>query len=143
MDKQDSGIMYTIKKKLSANDTSETGGHQAGILIPKDPRILDFFPQLEKEKYNPRVHILFEDPSGNKWEFAFIYYNNKFFDGTRNEYRLTRMTKFMRASDLKSGDELVFKAEKGSYFVSYKRKNNSSSSSSFLKLGSSWKVIQI
>ena len=36
--------MKSISKILSANDIGATGGHQAGILIPKDPRILGFFP---------------------------------------------------------------------------------------------------
>ena len=34
-----------IEKTLSKNDTGETGGHQAGILVPKEPDILGFFPR--------------------------------------------------------------------------------------------------
>ena len=30
-----------ISKELSANDVGETGGHQAGILVPKERKILD------------------------------------------------------------------------------------------------------
>ena len=29
----------TIAKVLSANDTGETGGHQAGILVPREERL--------------------------------------------------------------------------------------------------------
>ena len=39
-----------ISKVLSANDTGETGGHQAGILIPKSEIILSFFPKLSSAK---------------------------------------------------------------------------------------------
>ncbi len=85
---------HKIVKVLSANDTGETGGHQAGILVPKDPALLSFFPKLDPTLYNPRVHLRFLDDAGTFWEFAFIYYNNALFDGTRNEYRLTRMTKY-------------------------------------------------
>ena len=89
-------IEQTISKVLSANDTGETGGHQAGLLIPKQERILSFFPSLDASTLNPRAHLQFEDDVGALWEFAFIYYNNGLFGGTRNEYRLTRMTRFMR-----------------------------------------------
>ena len=96
-----------IVKVLSANDTGETGGHQAGILVPKDPMLLSFFPKLDAGIYNPRVHLRFVDDGGTFWEFAFIYYNNALFDGTRNEYRLTRMTKYIRQAGLAVGDEVI------------------------------------
>jgi len=41
-----------IKKVLSANDSGETGGHQAGILIPKNQDILSFFPVLGNSEKN-------------------------------------------------------------------------------------------
>ena len=40
----------SISKILSANDTGETGGHQAGILVPKQEEILSFFPPLERRE---------------------------------------------------------------------------------------------
>ncbi len=135
--------MHTVAKTLSANDTSETNAHQAGILVPKDPSILSFFPQLSKEDKNPRSHIIFEDQDGSKWEFAFIYYNNKFFGGTRNEYRLTRMTKYIRTSQLSSGDDVIFTKVNEKYQVNYERKNSVVNKAGVLKLGSNWKVIQI
>ena len=96
----------TITKILSANDTGETGGHQAGLLIPKKQELLRFFPKLDSSTLNPRVHLQFADQSGQNWEFAFIYYNNKHFGGTRNEYRLTRMTKYIRQEGLVASDEV-------------------------------------
>lgn len=135
----------SISKILSANDTGDTGGHQAGLLVPKEPEILEFFPRLDKRQKNPRYHLAFYDESDTRWEFAFIYYNNKFFGGTRNEYRLTRMTPFMRMSGLHAGDELILQRDNdGRRHVRYKRRIKSRiSDDGILRLGSSWKVIDI
>ena len=136
--------MKSISKILSANDIGATGGHQAGILIPKDPRILGFFPKLDARHRNPRCHLLFRDDGAGKWEFAFIYYNNALFSGTRNEYRLTRMTRYIRDAGLEIGDEVILKHdEAGNYYVGYHRKNQTTlTTSGVLKLGSGWRVIQ-
>jgi hypothetical protein len=132
-----------ISKILSANDTGDTGGHQAGMLIPKESRILSFFPPLDPELKNPRHHLIFYDEIGGRWEFAFIYYNNRFFGGTRNEYRLTRMTDFIRRNNLKPGDKIVLsRKEGGGGQVSCKRVGSPvRSADDVLKLGSTWKVI--
>lgn len=135
--------VHTISKTLSANDTGETGGHQAGILVPKDNEILSFFPTLHSVDKNPRVHLIFTDDHGKKWEFAFIYYNNKFFGGTRNEYRLTRMTPFFRTHSLCQGDELLMrKTSEGIRSVTFRRsKKTGFNENGVLKLGGGWKVI--
>lgn len=137
--------MQTISKILSANDTGATGGHQAGILIPKDPRLLAFFPTLDPGKYNPRAHLLFTDDAAVKWEFAFIYYNNALFSGTRNEYRLTRMTRYIRDAGLDIGDEVILRRDDHDrYQVGHSRKSQPQfSETGVLKLGSGWRVIQI
>lgn len=139
----------TITKILSANDTGETGGHQAGLLIPREKRILSFFPALDPSRRNPRAHLRFEDQGGHFWEFAFIYYNNKLFGGTRNEYRLTRMTKYIRQASLVTGDEVTMDYHtSGGYSISYRRANEPATTRNeegrtVLKLGSGWKVIDI
>lgn len=133
-----------IAKLLSANDTGETGGHQAGILIPRDEKVLSFFPDLDPSVLNPRCHLRFLDDAGTFWEFAFIYYNNQFFGGTRNEYRLTRMTKFIRQAGLVQGDELALSRRGGRYSVSYRRKKDAPSlTNGVLMLGTGWRVIRI
>jgi hypothetical protein len=133
-----------IVKVLSLNDTGETGGHQSGILVPIQPEILAFFPILNPNEYNPRCHINFLDDDGVFWELAFIYYNNKYFNGTRNEYRLTRMTKYIRQSGLVVGDEIVLSNDGSRYRISFNRRSmNSKSKSGALKLGSGWRVIKI
>lgn len=138
-----------IAKVLSANDAGVTGGHQAGLLIPRTEEILSFFPQLDSNQLNPRAHLNFEDDEGLYWEFAFIYYNNKRFGGTRNEYRLTRMTKYIRDAGLMAGDQVILqRLSNGSYAISYRRENRSvvaekSEGGTVLRLGSGWKVIDL
>ena len=132
--------MQTIEKVLSANDTGETGGHQAGILVPKDPRILDFFPRLDQTIKNPRAVLDIRDDTGHEWTFSFIYYNNRLFGGTRNEYRLTGMTAFFREFNLKTGDTLVFRRVSLRHLnLSYRRAKRGSR---VLKLSGTWKVIE-
>lgn len=133
-----------IAKILSANDTGETGGHQAGILVPRVPDVLAFFPKLDARSYNPRCHLMFLDDGGTFWEFAFIYYNNKFFDGTRNEYRLTRMTRYIREAGLVVGDEVILSREGERYRVSHRRKQQVERvAGGVLKLGTGWRVVQL
>lgn len=102
--------MQTFKKTLSANDAGESGGHQAGILVPKgDADFRAFLPELGNAEKNPRAWIECTDPNGHTWDFCFIYYNNKFHDerGTRDEYRITHMTKFLRSFGAAVGDNFV------------------------------------
>jgi hypothetical protein len=113
----------SIRKVMSANDVGLTASHQAGMLIPKDPQILSFFPKLDAGEYNPRQHIRFRDEAGQFWEFAFIWYNNALGDrgGTRNEYRLTRMTKFLTGLQLRPGDTLWMERDGDDYTIGAKR----------------------
>ena len=113
-----------ISKVLSPNDTGETGGHQAGICVPKGGEVLEFFPDLGNTEKNPRATLFFTDESGKEWKFCFIYYNNKFFDakGTRNEYRLTGMTAYFREHGLKAGDTITLSHQQdGIDIIRYKR----------------------
>ncbi|MGV6971525.1 EcoRII N-terminal effector-binding domain-containing protein [Bacillus halotolerans] len=133
----------SISKVLSANDTGETGGHQAGMLIPKSSDILPFFPHLGKGTKNPRAKLRFIDSSNEEWNFMFIYYNNKFFNGTRNEFRLTGMTAFIRQYNLKAGDKIILSREiDGRRLIKHERVKKDESIN-VLKLGSSWKVVKI
>lgn len=134
-----------ITKIMSRNDTGETGGHQAGILIPKRNEILSFFPELGKNEKNPRCQLTFTDIFKDKWTFSFIYYNNSFFGGTRNEYRLTGMTNFIKMHGIMAGDEVILKRDENEFYtIMYSRKGTTSTEiTGTLKLGNSWKVIRI
>ena len=98
-----------INKKLSANDLGKTGSHQAGILIPKEVVQLDFFPYLNPEDYNPSVEISFFCEDLNEtYSLRYVYYNGK----TRNEYRITRMTKLLRDLGATVGDSLAMQNQR-------------------------------
>lgn len=140
--------MTKIIKKLSANDIGSTGGHQAGILVPKDKEILSFFPSLDPNFKNPRTSLLVREKSdGSQWTFNFIYYNNRFFGGTRNEFRLTCMTKYLRAVNSKVGDDLIFtKNDNGSIFIECIRDSQNQPQIDIhgtLVLDGGWKIINI
>lgn len=116
----------SFAKVLSANDTGATGGHQAGILVPKgNQALLAFFPPLDPAVQNPDAWIEAEDDDGNVWKLRYIYYNNKLHaeNGTRNEYRLTHLTKYLREASAGVGDSLVFTstATPGRYRISVAR----------------------
>jgi hypothetical protein len=135
-------VKKSISKILSANDIGGTGAHQAGMHIPKVEAILSFFPSLNPKEKNPRHVLNFYDESNIKWELAFIYYNNKFFGGTRNEFRLTRMTKFFKSSNLKEGDELILlQTTEGQYKLKFKKQ--SALNNGKLKLSTDWKIINL
>jgi len=134
-----------IGKTLSRNDTGESGGHQAGILVPKQEKILSYFPILTNSEKNPRVNLSFLDHNDDEWFFTFIYYNNKYFGGTRNEFRLTGMTKYFRLYDLVAGDELYLsKDESGQRYCSFdKTDDRPYLENGVLKLSSTWKTVSI
>lgn len=137
---------YEISKILSPNDSGATATHQAGILIPKDEKILGFFPLLDSLSQNPRIRMNFCDENLKIWEFNFIYYNNKFFGGTRNEFRLTGMTSYLRSNNLCAGDEVFFRVNsEQKYFIHYKKhvkpEIRENSGKYVIKMGNKWKVI--
>jgi hypothetical protein len=132
-----------IKKELSRNDTGLTGAHQAGIHIPRRPDILAFFPSLNPKERNPRHTLVFHDETGARWVFIFIYYNNHFFGGTRNEYRLTCMTPFLRAHNLQPGDTITLIRDTQNRLTITYRRLSASVDDGVLRLGASWKIVSI
>jgi type II restriction enzyme len=91
-------------KFLSANDTGDTGAHQAGIYVAKNAiPILFEVPGTKGENKDRRVKIKWQDDFTT--ESRFIYYGR----GTRNEYRITRFGRgfpFLRTEH--TGDLFVF-----------------------------------
>lgn len=134
----------TIRKELSANDIGKTGGHQAGMLIPKAPEILAFFPPLDANEYNPRQRILFTDAAGDRRNFNFIYYNNRLHEkGTRNEYRLTGMTRFLREAHLQVGDAIVLTRSDDDYGIRIDRAGTATQDEGTrLVLTAGWVIIE-
>ena len=131
-----------IEKVLSANDVGETGAHQVGMLVPKTGGLLSFFPALNRVKKNPRSTITLRDDAGREWVWSFIYYNNKLFGGTRDEYRLTSMRLFCQAHGLRSGDVLVFRrSSTDEYSVSVRRQRTVRGN--VVQLRNSWKIVKL
>ncbi|MCO8095368.1 EcoRII N-terminal effector-binding domain-containing protein [Acinetobacter lwoffii] len=108
-------------KTLSRNDIGANGSHQSGFLVPKTIKsLLDFLPPLDSKELNPSKWIDFYDPQGRKWEFRYIYYNNKLHTekGTRNEYRITCTTTFMKENNAMEGDTVfLFQDQDGRYRI--------------------------
>ncbi|MDP2079517.1 EcoRII N-terminal effector-binding domain-containing protein [Pseudotabrizicola sp.] len=97
----------TFIKILSANDVGATGSHMAGILVPKgDGELLSFLPKLDAKVMNPSAWIDCQTPNGEILRLRFVYYNNRLhaLNGTRNEYRITYLTKFLRDAKAQEGD---------------------------------------
>lgn len=106
----------TFIKTLSANDVGTTGGHMGGILVPKgDGELLAFLPRLDPSVLNPSAWIDCETPDGGTLRLRFVYYNNRMHapNGTRNEYRITYLTKFLRDANAKEGDAFEIAQDEG------------------------------
>lgn len=85
----------TFLKIVSPNDAGETGGHQAGIYLPKNT--ISFFfetPGVKGENKEQFINIEWIDNSTTKSRI--IYYGK----GTRNEYRITRLGKKLIVNSL-------------------------------------------
>jgi hypothetical protein len=106
----------SFSKTLSANDVGATKTHQAGILVPKtEKELLAFFPPLDPGIKNPDTWIRCVDEAGIEHKFRFVYYNNKLHDkkGTRNEYRLTYMTGYLKAMAARENDRVELSRQDG------------------------------
>ena len=110
---------------MSATDCGRTKTHQAGMLVPKDRALLDFLPSLCTTVENPDAQFVCVDPLGEVWNFRYVYYNKKLFGtGTRNEYRITGLTKFIKKFEIQPGDELVISRQSpGSYSIAINRQD--------------------
>ena len=113
-------MKITFRKPLSANDIGSNGSHQAGVHIPKTEKgLLAFLPRLDPNMKNPDSWIECIDETEKHFRFRFVYYNNRFHDenGTRNEYRLTYMTAYLRNSKAEVGDLFeISKSENQDFF---------------------------
>ncbi|WP_276526072.1 EcoRII N-terminal effector-binding domain-containing protein, partial [Enterobacter hormaechei] len=86
------GNYFVYIKRLSANDTGATGGHQVGLYIPSGI-VEKLFPSINHTReLNPSVFITAHVSSHDcpDSEARAIYYNSRHFGKTRNEKRITR-----------------------------------------------------
>lgn len=78
-------------KRLSANDTGATGGHQVGLYVPRE-LALQVAPELAETTLNPRRVLTFDLASHEqRRDINLIYYNGRLIEPgkTRDEFRLT------------------------------------------------------
>ncbi len=101
--------MIELVKTLSSNDVGSTGGHQSGVVIPKKIAKQGFFPELNSSIVNPRQQLdAVVESTGKNLRLNYIYYNGKLHKtSTRNEYRLTGISSFLKDSSAQEGDRLV------------------------------------
>jgi len=102
-------------KTLSENDLGVNKSHQSGFLVPHSLIEIGLFEALSKSELNPRMQLHFTDIiQGVVDRPILIYYNNRFFGGTRNEYRITGISRFFKDNGLKPGDAILItrKSEK-------------------------------
>lgn len=81
-----------LVKRLAANDTGATGAHQAGPYVPR-VFIAELFAEVlnRRSEVNPRVtfDVRVASHDAPPADVTLIWYNNRLFGGTRNEFRLT------------------------------------------------------
>jgi hypothetical protein len=100
-------MLSSALKRLSENDVGATRSHQAGFLIPKELVNNGLFEVLPTDILNPRLKLKFVDLSDQSALYlSYIFYNNRNFGGTRLEYRLTGLTRWIKKHGLRSGDVL-------------------------------------
>jgi hypothetical protein len=140
-----------LVKVLTPNDLGLTGGHQAGIHVPREAETVSFFPRLDETGVNPRVSIQFELGGFQTYlTLTFIHYNGKLFGtSTRNEYRLTGLTRYFRQNAAAVGDELELTLDtRDQYGLSLRRQGESSGEASSVNddqivlLSGTWKTIR-
>lgn len=109
-------VEQQFEKVLTANDTGHSGGHQAGIHVPKGQReLIALLPKLSATEKNPSVWLSVVDEQKVRWQFRYVYYNNSLHvaSGTRDEFRITHMTSYFRAVGAKPGDVLIIRGSPG------------------------------
>jgi len=112
-------MIKSALKRLSENDVGETKSHQAGFLIPKEFVNNGLFEALPTDVLNPRLKLRVTDlTDGSSLYLSYIFYNNRYFGGTRFEYRLTGLTRWIKNHGLRSGDVLqITRTDKHDYSV--------------------------
>lgn len=135
-----------IAKQLTANDLGITGGHQAGLHVPKDSPLIRFIRTESKVEENPRVTLnLCDEVTGYICTATLIYYNNAIRGGTRDEFRLTGTTAFLKLLGAEVGDEIILEMDDGETFMASLVKQTFAKSKEneeeLIKLNGKWRLI--
>ena len=133
-----------VQKTLSPNDMGDTKSHQAGIHVPK--ALVDFFPALDESALNPRSTVRLQSEQGLVGTCAYIHYNNGVVgDGTRDEYRITRIRSFLTECGARTGDTIEFhRTGDREYFVRIVDPETKAASGAIVvDLARGWKTVRI
>lgn len=100
---------WLFVKRLSANDTGQTGGNQVGIYIPKDLVKQILKPVARTDIKNPDIFLPAQIQSHRMPEqtVRVIYYNSKKYENRtngRDEQRITRWNTDVSDSPLQDGE---------------------------------------
>jgi hypothetical protein len=120
------------RKILTANDIGITNSHQAGICIPKSGATpMHILPYLDPKIKNPFAWISCIDEESQLWKLKYIYYNSKLHKldssvngreyGTRNEYRITFLSKYLKNKNAQIGDSFEINKKNDIYEISLRR----------------------
>jgi hypothetical protein len=118
-------MIKSVLKTLSENDVGTTKSQQAGFLIPREFVKKGLFEELSSESLNPRLRLRLVDlTDGSEIYCSYIFYNNRNFGGTRLEYRLTGLTRWIKNQGLRSGDVIqISRTGKNDYSVDILKEN--------------------
>ena len=137
-------MVLRVQKSLSPNDTGDTSSHQAGIHVPKV--LVHFFPALNESILNPRSNVRLQSEQGVIGTCTYIHYNNKVVsDGTRDEYRITRIRSFLTECNARTGDTIEFnRVGDNQYVVRIVESETKpvSSDTVVVDLASGWKTVR-
>ena len=134
---------FFVEKLLTPNDIGDTNSHQAGIHIPKS--LSDFFPALAESHLNPRATISFQSSGDAIGVGVYIHYNNKVVaDGTRDEYRITRVRSLLRDLGAIVGDTLeLVRLDTTTYAISVRKARQAPAGALIVNLAHGWRTIRI
>lgn len=136
-----------VWKVLTANDTGETGSHQAAIHIPKHIVRHGFFPELDEESFNPECQIVARmEPTGWRLPLRYVYYNGRLTGvNGRDEYRLTGTPRIFDIVTARAGDLLRFRwLDSEEMEITHHRAIGDDGGSALTGSGrNGWKVVQV
>jgi hypothetical protein len=136
-----SSVHVLLHKILTANDVGATGSHQAGIVVPKS--ITGYFPALDESLMNPDAWIdVVTELGDERWRY--IHYNNRVVgSGTRDEYRLTHVTGFLRTAAARVGDALELERVDDYRYACDVRAAELGADTLTLTTSGPWRVVQL
>lgn len=117
------GGFYLYIKRLSANDTGATGGHQSGLYIPSSvaEAVLPSICHVRSPHPEAWIHARIHSHECRDIEVRAVYYNTRYFGMSRNEKRMTRWGRGSPLQDQNNTGALTLLAFKYEYGMDSKQ----------------------